>query len=81
MPLSDLTINGLYVILFVRDSPPDENDFHWGLYFHTHPDNGGTKYHIQGQRNGWLPDHGPTAGVFKSSLLVGLFEIAKIRAY
>ncbi|EFW17721.1 conserved hypothetical protein [Coccidioides posadasii str. Silveira] len=60
--------------------PPVQNNFHWGLYFHRHPDTGGTKYHIKQQGSGWIADHGPTAGVFKSFLLVGLFRIADVPA-
>ncbi|KAJ5419454.1 uncharacterized protein N7487_003004 [Penicillium crustosum] len=78
MSLANLKVNGLYIILFIRNHPPVQNDFHWGLYFHRHPDTGGTKYHIKQQGSGWIPDHGPTAGVFKSFLLVGLFRIAHV---
>lgn len=80
MPLSSLKVNGLYIILFIRNQPPVQNDFHWGLYFHRDSDTGGTKYHVRQQGSGWMPDHGPTAGVFKSFLLVGLFRIADIPA-
>lgn len=59
-------------------TPPVQNDFHWGLYFHRNPITGGTKYHIKQQGSGWISDHGPTAGVFKSFLLVGLFKIADV---
>ncbi|RAK95536.1 uncharacterized protein BO80DRAFT_260826 [Aspergillus ibericus CBS 121593] len=80
MSLSNLKVNGLYIILFIRNHPPVQNDFHWGLYFHRHPRTGGTKYHVKQQGSGWMPDHGPTAGVFKSFLLVGLFRIADVPA-
>ncbi|GIK04001.1 hypothetical protein Aspvir_008076 [Aspergillus viridinutans] len=80
MSLSDLKVNGLYIILFIRNSPPIPNDFHWALYFHRHPDSGGTKYHVKQQGSGWIPDHGHTAGVLKSFLLVGLFRIADVPA-
>ncbi|KMU78445.1 hypothetical protein CISG_07449 [Coccidioides immitis RMSCC 3703] len=80
MSLSNLKVNGLYIILFIRNHPPVQNNFHWGLYFHRHPDTGGRKYHIKQQGSGWIADHGPTAGVFKSFLLVGLFRIADVPA-
>lgn len=80
MSLANLKVNGLYIILFVRQYPPAPDDFHWGLYFHRHPDTGGTKYHIKQQGSGWIADHGPTAGVFKSFLLVGLIRIADVPA-
>lgn len=78
MSLSNLKVNGLYIILFIRAHPPPKNDFHWGLYLHRHPDDGGTKYHVKQQGSGWIADHGNTAGVFKSFLLVGLFRIADV---
>lgn len=80
MSLADLKVNGLYIILFIRNDPPVPNDFHWGLYFHRHRRTGGTKYHVKQQGSGWITDHGPTAGVFKSFLLVGLFRIADVPA-
>ncbi|RAH80679.1 hypothetical protein BO86DRAFT_121756 [Aspergillus japonicus CBS 114.51] len=80
MSSSDLKVNGLYILLFIRSHPPVSNNFHWGLYFHRNPDTGGTKYHIKQQGSGWIAAHGPTAGVFKSFLLVGLFRIADIPA-
>ncbi|KAF2245032.1 hypothetical protein BU26DRAFT_522721 [Trematosphaeria pertusa] len=78
MSLSNLQVNGLYVILFLRTSPHTPNNFHWGLYLHGDATQGGTKYHIKQQGSGWIADHGKTAGVFKSFLLVGLFQIATI---
>ena len=78
MSLAALKPNGLYFILFIRDDPPQPNDFHWGLYLHRDADTGGTKYHIKQQGIGWITDHGTTAGVFKSFLLIGLFRIADI---
>ncbi|KMP02506.1 hypothetical protein CIRG_10329 [Coccidioides immitis RMSCC 2394] len=80
MSLSDLKVNGLYIILFIRHDPPVQDNFHWGLYLHRHSQTGGTKYHIKQQGAGWITNHGPTAGVFKSFLLVGLFRIADIPA-
>ncbi|WEW60875.1 vesicle coat component [Emydomyces testavorans] len=78
MSLSDLKPNGLYILLFLRNDPPIPNDFHWGLYFHRHPVTGGTKYHIRQPGSGWIADHGPTAGIFLSFNLVGLFRIADV---
>ena len=80
MSLNTVQVNGLCVILFLRTSPHTPNNFHWGLYLHRSPQQGGTKYHIKQQGSGWIADHGPTAGVFKSFLLIGLFQIATIPA-
>ena len=77
MSLADLKAGGLYVILFIRGDPPEKDTFHWGLYLHKNVANGGTKFHIKNQGSGWIADHGPTSGVFKSFLLVGLFRIAE----
>ncbi|KAF2796642.1 hypothetical protein K505DRAFT_335024 [Melanomma pulvis-pyrius CBS 109.77] len=79
MSLDDtLKVNGLYIMLFLRTSPHTTNNFHWGLYLHRNPQQGGTKYHIKNQGSGWIADHGPTSGVLKSFLLVGLLQIAAI---
>ncbi|RAH65209.1 uncharacterized protein BO66DRAFT_443199 [Aspergillus aculeatinus CBS 121060] len=78
MSLADLQPNRLYILLFIRHHPPIPNDFHWGLYFHRDSRRGGTKYHIKQQGSGWISAHGPTSGVFKSFLLVGLFGIADV---
>lgn len=78
MSLSSLTPGGLYIILFIRGDPPEKDNFHWGLYLHHSAEKGGTKYHIKQQGSGWITDHGPTAGVFKSFLLIGLFRVATI---
>ncbi|PYI01868.1 hypothetical protein BO78DRAFT_455360 [Aspergillus sclerotiicarbonarius CBS 121057] len=79
MSLPDLETNGLYVVLHIRNDPPLPNDFHWGFYLHKHPKEGGVKYHVREEgSNGWIADHGPTAGVMKSVLLVGLFRIADV---
>lgn len=80
MSQSNLRVNALYILLFIRSHPPAPNDFHWALYFHRHPDTGGTKYHIKQQGSGWIPEHEPTAGVLKSFLLVGMFRIAQVPA-
>ncbi|KAF2789726.1 hypothetical protein K505DRAFT_252705 [Melanomma pulvis-pyrius CBS 109.77] len=79
MYLDSLTPGGLYIILFIRGDPPSMNDFHWGLYLHHDSNYGGTKYHIKKEgSSGWITDHGHTRGVFKSFLLVGLFQIATV---
>lgn len=80
MSLKDLEPNGLFVLLFLRTDLPVQNDFHWALYLHGDSSSGGTKYHIKQQGSGWITDHGTTYGVFKSFLLIGLFQIATIRA-
>ncbi|OAX82370.1 hypothetical protein ACJ72_03287 [Emergomyces africanus] len=75
--LSHLPLNTLYIVLYIRSDPPRENDFHWGFYVHTHPF-GGSKYHIRNLGSGWIPDHGPTGGVFKSNFLCVLVQIADV---
>lgn len=79
MPIEDLTINGLYVLLSTRDSPPPANDFHWGLYLYTE-ERGGIKFHIRGAPGRWMADHASIQGVLKSISLVGLYHIANIPA-
>ncbi|EER40133.1 conserved hypothetical protein [Histoplasma capsulatum H143] len=80
MSLSNLKVNGLYIILFIRHHPPVQDNFHWGLYLHHHSQTSSTKYHIKQQSTDWITDHRPTAGVFKSFLLMDLFRITNIPA-
>lgn len=80
MALANLDTGGLYIILFIRNDPHILGDFHWALYLHRDPLRGGTKYHVKQQGGGWIADHGPTAGVLKSFLLIGLFQIALVPA-
>ncbi|RAK98236.1 uncharacterized protein BO80DRAFT_387916 [Aspergillus ibericus CBS 121593] len=70
--------DALYIALFIRDDPPKPNDYHWALYYHHR--NGGTKYHIRNEGNGWMAAHGPESapGILKTFLLVGLFQIAQV---
>lgn len=75
--LSRLPLNALYIVLYIRSDPPQPNDFHWGYYFHTSPQ-GGSKYHMRNLGGGWIPDHGPTGGVFKSNFLCVLVQIATV---
>lgn len=78
MSLKDLELNSLHIVVFVRSYPPIPDDFHCGLYLHQDANIGGTKYHVRGRAGAWLADHAITAGVFKSFLLVGLCQIARI---
>ncbi|MCJ1361187.1 hypothetical protein MMC16_000285 [Acarospora aff. strigata] len=78
MALANLTNNGLYVVLHLRQPYYAPNDFHWGLYHHETAATGGTKYHIRGGPGQWIGDHGHTFGVFKSAFLVGIFHIANV---
>lgn len=75
--LARLPLNTLYTVLYIRSDPPNANDFHWGYYFHAQP-KGGTKYHIKNLGGGWITDHGPTGGVFKSNFLCVLVQIATV---
>ena len=77
--LEALPLNKLYIGLWIRDDPPQPNNFHWGFYYHTHK-KGGTKYHITNIGRGWIGGHGPTSGVFKSLFLCVLIEIGSIPA-
>ncbi|KMU85036.1 hypothetical protein CIHG_02819 [Coccidioides immitis H538.4] len=62
--LARLPLNTLFIVLYIRSDPPQSNDFHWGYYFHTSAQ-GGLKYHMRNLGGGWIPDHGPTGGVFQ----------------
>ncbi|KAL4916556.1 hypothetical protein BDW62DRAFT_103327 [Aspergillus aurantiobrunneus] len=75
--LARLPLNTLFIVLYIRSDPPQPNDFHWGYYFHTRAQ-GGLKYHMRNLGGGWIPDHGPTGGVFKSNFLCVLIEIANV---
>ncbi|KAJ5690377.1 hypothetical protein N7462_004769 [Penicillium macrosclerotiorum] len=75
---SELQTNSLYVVLFIRNEPPQPNDFHWALYLHQDATMGGKKYHIKTVGPGWIPDHGPCSKISKEFLLVGLFRIADV---
>ncbi|GAD93076.1 hypothetical protein TRV_00572 [Paecilomyces variotii No. 5] len=72
-----LPSNTLYIVLWIRSDPPQPNDFHWGYYFHVNSQ-GGLKYHMRNFGGGWIPDHGSTAGVFKSNFLCVLIRIATV---
>ncbi|KAE8404950.1 hypothetical protein BDV37DRAFT_100279 [Aspergillus pseudonomiae] len=75
--LAQLPLNTLYIVLYIRSDPPRANDFHWGYYFHQ-TTSGGSKYHMRNLGGGWIPDHGPTSGVFKSNFLCVLIQIANV---
>lgn len=77
--LADLPQRKLYIVLWIRSDPPIPNSFHWGFYHHKDTD-GGTKYHLRSLGSGWITDHGPTGGVFKSQFLCVLIQIASIPA-
>lgn len=75
--LANLPQNALFIVLWIRSDPPRQNDFHWGYYFHTGPQ-GGVKYHMKNIGGGWIADHGPTGGVFKSNFLCVLIQVATL---
>ncbi|EEQ34852.1 hypothetical protein McanMca71_001940 [Microsporum canis] len=75
--LRSLPPNSLYIVLYIRSDPPEPNNFHWGFYSHYN-ETGGCKYHMRNLGDGWIADHGPTAGVFKSTFLCVLIQIASI---
>ncbi|KAJ5492700.1 hypothetical protein N7539_001446 [Penicillium diatomitis] len=75
--LAALPLNALFIVLWIRSDPPRPNDFHWGYYFHTNSQ-GGVKYHMRNIGGGWMPDHGPTGGVFKSNFLCVLIQVGTI---
>ncbi|KAJ0421186.1 hypothetical protein BJY00DRAFT_312372 [Aspergillus carlsbadensis] len=76
--LARLPIDTLFIVLYIRNDPPQLNDFHWGYYLHTSP-RGGVKYHVRGIGSGWIPDHGERGGgVFKSNFLCVHVEIANV---
>jgi hypothetical protein len=80
MSLSSLQPNGLYIALYLRSDPHIPHNFHWAFYLHLHPITGGVKYHIRNQGDGWMADHGATAGILKEFLLVGLMQVAHVPA-
>ncbi|RDL39334.1 uncharacterized protein BP5553_03674 [Venustampulla echinocandica] len=54
MSLADLKAGGLYVILFIRGDPPEQDNFHWGLYLHKNVASGGIKlFRITDVPAGW----------------------------
>ncbi|KAL4881775.1 hypothetical protein BJY04DRAFT_188099 [Aspergillus karnatakaensis] len=75
--LAQLPVNNLYIVLWIRDDPPRPNDFHWAYYFHTISSRG-TKYHVKDIGNGWIADHAPTGGIFKSLFL---HVVIKLRVF
>lgn len=75
-PITDLTDSGLYIVMKIRTQNPKDDDFHWGLYLYRAAKISGNKYHVIGSPGSWRTDHEDTAGVFKSTFLVGLFQVA-----
>lgn len=75
--LAKLPLNTLYIVLYIRQDPPEPNDFHWSYYFHT-SSKGGLKYHMKNLGSGWISDHGPSSGVFKSNFLCVLIQIGVV---
>lgn len=75
--LRNLSPNTLYIVLYLRSDPPEPNNFHWGFYFHGEHV-GGWKYHMRNLGDGWIADHGTSSGVFKSTFLCVLIQIADI---
>ncbi|KKY27214.1 hypothetical protein UCRPC4_g01197 [Phaeomoniella chlamydospora] len=75
--LERLPLRKLYIVLWIRNDPPEQNDFHWGFYYHKTAA-GGAKYHIKELSSGWITDHGTTGGVMKSLFLCVLIEIGTI---
>ncbi|KAJ5960963.1 uncharacterized protein N7479_008113 [Penicillium vulpinum] len=73
--LARLPLNTLFIVHWIRSDPPPQNDFHWGYYFHTSTMDG-TEYHMRNLGGGWIPDHGPTGGFFKSNFLCVLVQVA-----
>ncbi|TFY81418.1 hypothetical protein EWM64_g2592 [Hericium alpestre] len=75
-----LETGSLYIVLTLRSDRPDDDTFHWALYFHkptaSHP--GGLKYHITNLNSDrWLVAHAPESAVQKTFLLVCLVRIAE----
>ena len=78
MSQNKLQVNGLYILLYIRSSPPAVDDFHWALYLHQDPSTGGTKYHIHNQGSGWVAGHSTVTDVTSQLLLVGAMHIADV---
>lgn len=77
LPLSSLSDNTLWILLFCRGEPR-HNNFHWAFYLHRDSSSGGLKYHAKtlGSNHGWIAENYHTAGITKEFLLVGLFRLA-----
>lgn len=74
--LSRLPPYELFIVLYIRSSPPTRDDFHWSYYFHK--TSGGFEYQVMNLNNRWIPDHGRTGGVLKANFLCVLIQIASI---
>ena len=72
-----LQLNGLYVILILRTSPPQRIDFIWGFYLHGNSSRG-TRYHIKNMGSGWITEHEQVAGAIDTFSLIGFVQIATI---
>lgn len=74
--MEKLTPNSIYILLYLRTSPPEPDNYHWALYHHLDTTQGGVKHHIKNEGSGWIPEHTHTANIMKEVLLVGAFRIA-----
>lgn len=75
--LSNLQLNSLFIVLYIRTDPPKQNDFHWAYYFHIKPSSG-VKYHVSSLSGGWLAEHASKSAIFKEGFLCALVQIATV---
>ncbi|KAJ5807989.1 hypothetical protein N7474_009258 [Penicillium riverlandense] len=75
--LSNLQLNSLSIVLYIRADPPKPNDFHWAYYFHIKPSSG-VKYHVSNLSGGWLAEHASKSAIFKEGFLCALVQIATV---
>lgn len=79
--LETLPPNTLYIALWIRNDPPETNDFHWALYHHHNASIGGKKYDVKGinkNNSHWVTDHAWTGNIFKTNFLCVLIRIADL---
>ncbi|KAJ5864168.1 uncharacterized protein N7529_006084 [Penicillium soppii] len=78
--LASLPPNTLYINLYIRSDPPLSNDFHWAFYLHsgTAEAPSGTKYHVRGISDSWIPGHESTAGIVSENYLCVMIQIATL---
>ena len=76
--LPTLPSHTLYIVLYIRNDPPQLNDFHWALYQHHNTTTGGMKYDVKNINNSWMTDHAWTGNIFKTNFLCVLIQIATL---
>lgn len=76
--LQTLPPDTLYIALWIRNDPPEADDFHWAFYHHHNASGGGKKYDVKSINDHWLTDHAWTGNIFKTNFLCVLIRIADV---